>query len=247
MNANDHDPRLEEAVAFALGSLDADRVDDFKDHLQGCKRCQEELRWLAPAIRALPETVERQTPPPELKVRLIAEVQADLEAEAKDAREAERRERAESHSGLGEWLRGLNLGGLTWKPLAGLAVVVLIVAGGIGYSVGTGGSGSGSAHTTKIEPGANGIEASVVTEGDRGEIRLANLKQLPEGKVLEAWVQRGNAVEPVPALFTPDHAGNASTTIEDMRDVSLVMVTQEPMGGTKVPTTEPFVEVPIES
>ncbi|HEY5332797.1 MAG TPA: anti-sigma factor [Solirubrobacterales bacterium] len=246
MNANDHDPRLEEAVAFALGALDADRVDDFKAHLEECKRCQEELRWLSPAIRALPETVERQAPPPELKVRLMAEVHADVEAEAKQAREEKRRERAESGSGFGEWLRGLHLGGLTWKPLTGLAVVVLIVAGGIGYAVGAGG-GSGGAHTTKIEPGANGIEASVVTEGDRGEIRLANLKQLPEGKVLEAWVQRGNAVEPVPALFTPDHAGNASTTIEDMRNVSLVMVTREPMGGTKVPTTKPFVEVPIES
>jgi anti-sigma factor RsiW len=248
MNTNDHDPRLEEAVAFALGSLDAGRVDDFKNHLQGCDRCQEELRWLAPAVRALPETVERQAPSPHLKVRLMGEVHADVEAEAKRVRQEKRRERAESRSGLGEWLRGLNLGGLTWKPLAGLAVVVLIVAGGIGYAVGTGGSGSGNLHTWEVPAKANnGIEAKVVTEGNRAEVRLAGVKQLPEGKVLEAWVQRGNAVEPVPALFTPDHAGNASTTIEDMRDVSLVMVTREPAGGTKVPTTEPFVKVPIES
>jgi anti-sigma factor RsiW len=247
MNANDHDPRLEEAVAFALGALDTDRVDDFKDHLQGCKRCQEELRWLAPAVRALPEAVELEMPPPALKERLMAEVRADVEAEEKRAREEARHERAASRQGFGEWLRGLNLGGLTWKPLTGLAVVVLIAAGGIGYAVGTGGGGSGGAHTTRIEPGSNGIEASVVTEGNRGEVRLANVKQLPEGKVLEAWVQRGNAIEPVPALFSPDHAGNASTTIEHMRNVSLVMVTREPAGGTKVPTTEPIVKVPLES
>jgi hypothetical protein len=247
MNANDHDPRLEEAVAFALGALDDDRVDDFKDHLQGCERCQQELHWLAPAVRALPEAVELQTPPPALKERLMTEVRADVEVEERRARDQARRERAQSRSGFGDWLRGLHLGGLTWKPLAGLAVVVLIVAGGIGFAVGNGGGGSGGAHTTKIEAGANGIEASVVTEGDRGEIHLANVGQLPEGKVLEAWVQRGNAVEPVPALFTPDHAGNASTTIEDMRNVSLVMVTREPAGGTKVPTTEPFVKVPLES
>ena len=54
-------------------------------------------------------------------------------------------------------------------------------------------------------------------------ICLTNVKQLPKGKVLEAWVQRGNAVEPVPALFAPDHAGNASTTIENVKNVSLVM------------------------
>jgi Anti-sigma-K factor rskA len=245
MNDNDHDLRLEEAVAFALGVLDAGQVDDFKDHLQDCKRCQEELRWLAPAVRALPEAVEPQTPPPALKQRLMAEVHADVEAEEKQAREEKRRERAESRAGLGEWLRGLHIGGLTWKPLAGLAVVVLIVAGGIGYAVGSGDS-AGGPHTIE-SPQANGIVAKLVTEGKRGEVRLANVSQLPDGKVLEAWVQRGNTVEPVPALFSPDHAGNASTTIEDMRNVSLVMVTTEPMGGTKVPTTEPIVEVPLES
>ena len=242
MNEHDHDRRLEEVAAFALGALDAGQIDDFKEHLKGCKRCQEELRWLAPAVRALPGAVEPQAPPPALKVRLMEEVRADAAAAAKASRKEERRERAGSHRSFGEWLSGLHLGGLTWKPLAGLAVVVLIVAGGIGYAVGTG--GSSGIHTTKSPP-PNGIVAQVVTEGDRGELRLANVKQLPEGKVLEAWVQRGNAVEPVPALFAPDHAGNASTTIEDMKNVSLVMVTQEPAGGTKVPTTEPIVKVPL--
>lgn len=246
MNTNEHDRRLEEAAAFALGALDAERTDDFKEHLEGCKRCQDELRWLAPAVRALPEAVEPQTPPPALKVRLMEEVRADAAAAAKASRKEERREAARSRRSFGEWLAGLHVGGLTWKPLAGLAVVILIVAGGIGYAVGNGGGGSGG-QSTPLQREANGIEAQVVTEGTRGEIHLANVKQLPEGKVLEAWVQRGNAVEPVPALFTPDHAGNASTTIEDMRDVTLVMVTQEPAGGTKVPTTEPIVEVPVES
>jgi anti-sigma factor RsiW len=247
MNPGEHDHRLEEAAAFAIGALDPDRKEDFKAHLDSCKRCQDELRWLAPAVLALPETVEPQTPPPGLKVRLMAEVRADVEAETKRAKVEERRERAASRQTFGEWLRGLHLGGLTYKPLAGLAVVILIVAGGIGYAVGTGGGSGGGAHTTRIEPGANGIEASVVREGDRGELHLAGVKDLPEGKVLEAWVQRGNAVEPVPALFTPDHAGNASTTIENMKNVSAVLVTREPAGGTKVPTTEPIVKVPLES
>lgn len=245
MNAHDHDRRLEEVAAFALGSLDADRIADVKEHLQGCKRCQEELRWLSPAVRALPAVVEPRTPPPGLKQRLMEEVRADAAAAAKRAREEQRRERAASHGGFGEWLRGLHLGGLTYKPLAGIAAVVLIVAAVAGYAVGTGGGGSGI-HTTESEQ-PNGIVAKVVTEGNRAEVRLANVKQLPEGKVLEAWVQRGNAVEPVPALFAPDHAGNASTTIEDTHDVSLVMVTREPAGGTKVPTTEPIVKVPLES
>jgi anti-sigma-K factor RskA len=238
MNANEHDHRLEEAAAFALGALDAERIDDFREHLEGCRRCQEEVRWLEPAVRALPEAVEQQSPPPELKVRLMEEVRADLAATA------QRAERASSRKAFREWLDRLHIGGLTWKPLAGLAVVILIVAGGIGYAVGTG-SGGGNVSTTEREQ-ENGIVAKVVTEGSHGELRLTGVRKLPQGKVLEAWVQRGEEVEPVEALFTPDAEGNATTTIDDMNGVSVVMVTREPEGGTKTPTTKPIAEVPLE-
>jgi hypothetical protein len=246
MNANDHDRRLEEVAAYAIDGLDADQVADLEKHLADCKRCQEELRWLSPAVQALPEAVERQAPPPELKQRLMAEVRADAAADARHARGEERRERAQSRVGVGEWLRGLNLGGLTWKPLAGLALAILVIAGGVGYAVGNGG-GSGGPHTTERPAGENGIAAKVVTEGNRGELHLANVKPLPKGRVLEAWVERDGIVEAVPALFAPDQAGQASTTIENMKDVSTVMVTREPGGGSKKPTTKPIVVVPIET
>jgi len=244
MNANEHDNRLEEVAAYAIGSLDPDRVEELEGHLAGCKRCQEELRWLSPAVEALPEAVERQAPPPELKQRLMAEVRADAAAEERRARTDERRERAESRPGIGEWLRGLNVGGLTWKPLAGLALVILVVAGGIGYAVGTGGSSSG-AHTWEVEPGSNGIAAKVVTEDDRGDLHLTGIEPLPKGRVLEAWVEREGKVEAVPALFVPDRNGQAETTIADMTGVKTVMVTKEPSGGSDTPTGEPIVTMSV--
>jgi anti-sigma-K factor RskA len=244
MSTNEHDARLEEAVAFALGSLDPERVDDFKAHLKTCKRCQEELRWLAPAVRALPEAVEPQTPPPGIKTRLMAEVRADAEAEERRAKAEERRERAATRGGFAGWLDGLHVGGLTWKPLAGLALVILVVAGGVGYAVGQGG-GPGAHTTEALQKG--GIVAKVVQEGEKGELRLTGVEQLPQGKVLEAWVEREGEVEPVPALFAPDKAGNASTMIESLKGVSAVLVTREPEGGSKTPSEEPFVTVPLES
>ena len=243
MNANEHDRRLEEVAAFALGALDAAQIDDFREHLKGCKRCQDELRWLAPAVRALPEAVEQQTPPPALKVRLMEEVRADVAAEAKLAGAEERRERATSRKGFREWLGGLDVGGLTWKPLAGMAAVVLIVAAGVGYLVGN--DGGSDVHTTEVQQ-KNGIVAMVVDEDGKGELRLTGVEQPQNGKVLEAWVARGESVEPVKATFTPDEAGNASTQIEDLHGVDAVLVTEEPEGGTKVPTMEPFVKVPLE-
>jgi anti-sigma-K factor RskA len=246
MNQHEHDSRLEEVAAYAIGALDPEQVPELERHLADCKRCQEELRWLAPAVGALPEAVERHAPPPELKVRLMKEVRADAAAEAKRAKAEQRRERAEARGGFGEWLGGLHIGGLTWKPLAGMALAILVIAGGIGFAVGTGG-GSG-AHTTEVPAVAdNGVGAKVITEHDKAELHLTGVKPLPKNKVLEAWVEREGVIEAVPALFAPDHAGRASTVIESMKGVSAVLVTREPAGGSKKPTTEPFVEVPIET
>lgn len=244
MNANEHDRRLEEVAAFALGALDAAQIDDFKAHLKDCKRCQDELRWLAPAVQALPEAVDQLTPPPALKVRLMEEVRADAAAEAKEARAAERRERAESRGSFREWLGGVNLGGLTWKPLAGVAAVILIVAAGIGYAIGNG--GGTNLHTYEA-PQEAGIQASVVREGDEGELRLTGVGQVEKGKTLEAWVQRGEKYVPVKDLFKPDAEGNATAQIEDLKDAEAVLVTEEPAAGSKQPTTEPFVNVPLET
>jgi hypothetical protein len=243
MNANEHDRRLEEVAAFALGSLDAAQIEDFRGHLKDCKRCQDELAWLAPAVRALPEAVEQQKAPEGLKVRLMEEVRADVAAEAKQAGAEKRQERTASRKGFRDWVAGLDIAGLTWKPLAGMAAVVLVVAIGVGYLVGNG--GGSDLHTTEVTQ-PNGIVAKVVNQDGQGELVLAGVDQPKNGKVLEAWVARGESVEPVKETFSPDGAGNASTEIDDLKGVDAVLVTEEPQGGTKVPTMEPFVNVPLE-
>jgi hypothetical protein len=48
-------------------------------------------------------------------------------------------------------------------------------------------------------------------------------------------------------LFKPDAQGNATTQIEDLKDAEAVLVTEEPAAGSKQPTSEPFVAVPLES
>ena len=119
-------------------------------------------------MRALPETVAQQPPPPELKVRLMEEVRADVEAEKKHARAAKRRERAASRQGFRDWLAGISLGGLTWKPLAGMAAVILIVAAGVGYAVGNGG---GTEHRT---PSSRSSRAGSKRQGRHAKATRAN-------------------------------------------------------------------------
>ena len=75
------------------------------------------------------------------------------------------------------------------RPVAGFAAAMLVVAAVAGYAIG-GDSGDGGGTNTIVAGKAPGVTAKMVSEGDAGTLRLANVHQLPDDKVLEAWVQR---------------------------------------------------------
>lgn len=225
MTTSDHTRWSDDLAAYVLGALDPREAADFERHLEGCESCREELRWLEPAVHSLPEAVERQEPPRQLREALMAEVR-------EDARRAPRPSPAKPRR---RWLM---------KPAMGFAVLALLVAGVVGYEVGRdGGNGNGGA--TTIERQINGMTVRMIQEGDRGKLVLIGVRQLPPAKVLEAWVEREGEVEAVPALFVPDRRGHAETTIADMRGVETVMVTVEPRGGSETPTSEPIMAMSV--
>ncbi len=225
MNASDHSRWSEDLAAYVLGALEGDEANEFERHLEGCERCREEMTWLEPAVQTLPEAVERQEPPRALRNALMAEVREDArEAAARPARSRRRRR--------------------LLKPAMGLAVVALLVAGVLGYEVGNGGSdGGGGASTLERQVGS--LSVKMVQEGDSGTLQLSGVHQLPPDKVLEAWVEREGEVEAVPALFVPNRDGQAETRIADMNGVAVVMVTEEPQGGSEAPTGEPIMTMAV--
>jgi anti-sigma-K factor RskA len=226
MNTDDHNRWSEDLAAYMLGALEPDEAAELERHLEGCQRCEEEMRWLEPAVQVLPESVERHEPPRALREALMGEVRDDVrEAQARSGSTRSRR-----------WLL---------KPAMGFAVVALLVAGVVGYEVGNGGSGGGGASTVERQVG--GIDVKMVQEGDSGTLQLSGVHQLPPKKVLEAWVEREGQVEAVPALFVPDRNGQAETRIADMNGVKVVMVTEEPQGGSESPTSEPIVTMKVPS
>ncbi|MGN6558561.1 MAG: zf-HC2 domain-containing protein, partial [Solirubrobacterales bacterium] len=78
MSADDHTRWSEDLAAYMLGALEPDEVAGFEQHLEGCERCREEMRWFEPALQALPESVERQQQPRPVEESMRAEVQADV-------------------------------------------------------------------------------------------------------------------------------------------------------------------------
>ena len=235
MSETDHDRRREEIAAYLLDSLEPGEAADLERHMEGCVDCRTELDWLRPAIQALPESVERMPPPPALRARLMDEVRAD----------AKRSQAGEDGGGAeGAWSRVFGRGRpLSLRPVVGFAALALVVAAIVGYAIR--GDQSGSGTSTVVAGQTPGVTAKVVSDGDSGTLRLANVHMLPSDEVLQAWVQRGDRVVSAHSLFVPDRAGTATATIPDMHGVDAVMVTAEPRGGSAQPTSEPIVSVSI--
>ncbi|HEU4393660.1 MAG TPA: anti-sigma factor [Solirubrobacterales bacterium] len=225
MTETDHDRYSEDIAAYMLGALGPERAEALELHAEGCERCRAQLRWLTPAVQAISEGVERVEPSPRLRARLLAEVEADAPATATEPRRARFR------------LPAL-------RPALGFAALLLVAAAVLGYALG-GGSEEGGGTRTIVTGKAPGVTAKMVSEGEAGTLRLDNVDQLPDGKVLEAWVRRDGEVEPVRALFVPDHEGRASTQLPSMDGVEVVMVTAEPKGGSEAPTGEPLITIPV--
>jgi anti-sigma-K factor RskA len=225
MSGSDHTRWSEDLAAYMLGALEPREAGEFERHLESCERCQGEMRWFDPAVQTLSESVERQEPPPGLRAALMAEVRADMEPQRRPAK------------------------GRSWnwfaRPAVAFAVLILAIALVAGYEIGKGGSDSETGGRTVLSTSEHGIDVKMVREGSGGTLHLANLRQLPSDKVLEAWVRREGTVEAVPALLVSDRKGQAETTIADMSGVDTVMVTEEPQGGSETPTGDVIVTMAV--
>ena len=221
--------------AYLLGSLEAEETEALEGHLEACQRCRDELRWLQPAIDMIGESVPQLEPPPGLRARLMAEVRADAAELSPDAAQDARRRDAPSR-------RSGGFGAFFWRPAVALTAVALIGAVIGGYAL----RGNGGRDTTTFPgPHSGSVRASLERRGDSGTLVMTGLKQLPKSDVYEAWVQRNHRIQPS-SLFDAGRNGKATAAIPHHLDgANAVMVTIEPRGGSKQPSSSPVVSVPL--
>jgi hypothetical protein len=171
-------------------------------------------------------------PPPELKVRIMAEVEREAallaQAGAGADRPAPRRRR-------------FRLPALSGWRLAPVAAALLIVGALAGAALRGGGSESYTA----------GPNAKIQVEGDKGTVVAQNMPAPPEGRVYEVWVVPKGAKEDAPpkptnTLFVPRSDGSAEAAIPgSMDDYEKVLVSDEPRGGSETPTGEVVMSAEI--
>ncbi len=210
---NDHDRWADSLGAWLLGALPEDEAEGFRRHLEQCAVCQEDAAGLQPAVDVLPASAEPRTPPPALKDRIMAVVEAEAPRP-----EPQRRTRR-------SWFSGF-----AWRP----ALAVGLAALALGF-VGAQALQSGTETITAQVSGQGSAELEITD--DQGTLVAKNLPAPPRGRVYQVWLDKGGkAPEPTDALFATRN-GSASVDVPGSLDgVKRVMVTDEPRGGSDTPS-----------
>jgi anti-sigma-K factor RskA len=229
VSVQDHRPFEDDLAAWVLGALDEREAEALERHLAGCERCRADLRWLRPAVDALPAAVTQIAPPPRLRSRLLGIVRTEA------------RRRASASLARGRWR--------SWLPMprpavAALAATALIVAGVLGYAL-RGGDDTSTFQATP-SPAAPRAQAELVVEDGAGTLHARGLPPLKGNREFQAWVsEEGRAgVEPS-TVFRPNSAGHATAPIPGLENADQVLVTSEPKGGSTHPTTPPLLRAKL--
>jgi Anti-sigma-K factor rskA len=90
-----------------------------------------------------------------------------------------------------------------------------------------------------------GAHASLRRAGIHEELVVSGMSQPPIGTIYELWVDRdGDAPQPTDALFQVSSAGHGTIEVPGSpRGIKAVLVTNEPLGGSSMPTSMPILRV----
>lgn len=222
------DARLE-VSAYALGALEPAESQRFEAHLAGCAICREELALLQPAVDSLAGEVPHVAIPQELGERIMQQVRSEAALLRAAGAGADRAAPASRR----RWPR-LTLLGAAVVAACGIAVGAVVLSG----------PGARTQTVKALVAGVNpGARAEVLRTGSHAVLVVRNLPQPPRGRIYQVWLA-GPSGQPRPtdALFSVSRDGSASVDVPgSLQGVRQLMVTAEPLGGSRHPTRPPII------
>jgi anti-sigma-K factor RskA len=217
-----------DAAAYVLGALEPEEAEAFSRHLATCVVCRDEVAAFQHTANALAMAPAQHRAPRGLKRRVMRAVrESDVEAHGSAAPRPRR---------LGS---GLFVGRPAIAAVAALAVVVVVVGAILVSSSGSSGTRTIAAAVTG-SPGT----AQLSVSGGHGVLVMRHFPQPAAGHIYEMWELRSGAKAPAPTgtLFSVNSSGAGNVGVPgNLHDVSKVLVTQEPAGGSLAPTTAPVI------
>ncbi|MBV9801800.1 MAG: anti-sigma factor [Solirubrobacterales bacterium] len=219
-----------DVAAYALGALDPAETTAFERHLEGCAICAEELTGYGDVVDRLAMTVPQHPVAPRLRRRVLADV------------------RSESQKGRPFRLLNLLAGSAPrgWFVRTSMATALGLVAVAIAIATLVS-SGAGGARLIQARVVDSPGSAQVRLVDDRAELIVRHFPQPAAGDIYEVWLQRPTGrPEPTRVLFSVTAHGAGDIGVPGgLHGVKAILVTEEPAGGTLVPTHPPVIVGPL--
>jgi anti-sigma-K factor RskA len=231
---------------YALDAISQGEAAIVRAHLVECDECSATLARLTAVTAALPLAIEQVAPPASLRSRLLAEVDSGgrhrLPRPADAARLLLGRRVADMR------LRELISQPRRWVPAAAVAAVI---AGLVVWNVNLQGQLASSDRGGKAAVVTGGMSdlqhASIgtvtyIAADHVAVVSLRSLQRPSPGRIYELWFIGGDA-KPEPAgLFSPGADGSKVLLLpRALHPGDTIAVTDEPVAGSQVPTTTPFI------
>lgn len=225
----DHDRWADAAGAYVLGAMPDPERRRYEGHLAGCEICREEVEDLRPAAEALPVAAATLAPPPELKSRIMAEVEREAALLAQAGPAADRPE--PQPRTRRSWLSG-------WRLAP--AVATVLAAGVLGGFVLAGLGGGAQTYQGAIDQTQlQGASAELEVKDGQTTLVAEGLPE-PEGS-FQLWIMDEEGGQPRPGPLVLPRDGQATAAVPGAEDAAAVLVTREPKAGSQEPSEQPII------
>lgn len=256
--------RLPDCAAHVLGAFDEQEAQAHRAHLAECRICRAEVDQLQLVADVLALGVPRVRVPLSLRGRIVGAAHAEAEAQ-QGAPRHETGGAASARVGGGSVPTDPGRGSVPTDPGRGSVsreigthppgrairlrpALAGMLAVGVGIAIGALVFSSSSPEKTEairavvIAPGHHAT-AELRKAGSHLELVVVGMPAPPPGRIYEVWIEHGaEAPLPTDALFSVTRTGAGSVGVPgDLRGVSRVLVTDEPLGGSPKPTRTPVI------
>lgn len=221
--------------AYALKSLPDEEAREFEAYLEAHPELQGEIDDLTATAGLLALGCEEREPPGQLRSNILAAVE-------QEARQPRREMRGPS---LAERLRGA----LGWQRLAGVAAAAAVV-GLLVWNISLMGSlqdqGPQSFELVSADTSQQMGQVTQVEEGEQAVLVADSVEELPQDRAYQVWVIREGEDPISNGTFTASEGQGAAQIDTPLEGGETVAITDEPVGGSPAPTTDPAYTAEIQ-